>query len=141
MGIFKRKKEIKYLYDGLKVLNGYTPVFTTYTGGLYEMELTRSAINSIATHCSKLNPVINTRNYKQKRLSKILQTKPNYLMTTQQFLERLFTILLCENNVFIVPIYKDSTATEIVGFYPVRGRNSRIIEYEGVDYLRYQIDN
>ena len=141
MGIFKRKKEIKYLYDGLKVLNGYTPVFTTYTGGLYEMELTRSAINSIATHCSKLNPVINTRNYKQKRLSKILQTKPNYLMTTQQFLERLFTILLCENNAFIVPIYKDSTATEIVGFYPVRGRNSRIIEYEGVDYLRYQIDN
>ena len=141
MGIFKRKKEIKYLYDGLKVLNGYTPVFTTYTGGLYEMELTRSAINSIATHCSKLNPVIHTKNYKQKRLSKILQTKPNYLMTTQQFLERLFTILLCENNAFIVPIYKDSTATEIVGFYPVRGRNSRIIEYEGVDYLRYQIDN
>ena len=141
MGIFNRseKKKIQYLTQALKVINGYKPVFTTFNGGIYEMELTRSAINSIAMHCSKLNPIIKG-NYKHKKLSKMLATKPNYLMTTQQFLQKLFTILLCENNAFIVPIYEDNTATDIVGFYPVRTKNAEIQTYNGIEYLIYEID-
>lgn len=141
MGIFNRseKKKIQYLTQALKVINGYKPVFTTFNGGIYEMELTRSAINSIAMHCSKLNPIIKG-NYKHKKLSKMLATKPNYLMTTQQFLQKLFTILLCENNAFIVPIYEDNTATDIVGFYPVRTKNASIQTHEGIEYLIYEID-
>ena len=141
MGIFNRseKKKIQYLTQALKVINGYKPVFTTFNGGIYEMELTRSAINSIAMHCSKLNPVIKG-NYKHKKLSKMLATRPNYLMTTQQFLQKLFTILLCENNAFIVPIYEDDTATDIVGFYPVRTKNASIQTYGGIEYLIYEID-
>ena len=140
MGIFRRseKSKVKYLTEAFKVINGYTPVFTSFTGGVYEMELTRSAINSIAMHCSKLNPVVKG-NYKHRKLGKLLKTKPNYLMTTQQFLQKLFTILLCENNAFIIPIYSDITATEIVGFYPVRSINSEIRNYEGTDYLVYKI--
>lgn len=143
MGLFsklKDRKEKQYLTNEFKVINGYIPVFSTFSGGIYEMELTRSAINAIATQCSKLNPVIKG-NYKHKRLAKMLQTKPNYLMTTQQFLEKLFTILLCENNAFIVPVYSDYTATEIVGFYPVRSKGARIVEAEGVDYLIFQIND
>ena len=141
MGIFNRseKKQIQYLTQAFKVINGYNPVFTTFNGGIYEMELTRSAINSIALHCSKLNPVIKG-NYKHKKLSKMLATRPNYLMTTQQFLQKLFTILLCENNAFIIPIYEDNTATEIVGFYPVRTKNAVIQTYQGIEYLIYEID-
>ena len=137
---FKDKKIKQYITDQFKVINGYVPAFSSFKGGIYEMELTRSAINSIATQCSKLNPVIKG-NYKHKRLSKMLQSKPNYLMTTQQFLERLFTILMCENNAFIIPVYSDYTATQIVGFYPVRSKNARIEEYEGVDYLIYKIQD
>ena len=98
MGIFnkiKEKNQIKYLTNAFKVINNYTPAFSSFAGGIYEMELTRSAISSIATHCSKLNPVIHG-NYKHKKLSKLLATKPNYLMTTQQFLSKLFITLLCE---------------------------------------------
>ena len=143
MGLFsklKDRKEKQYLTNEFKVINGYIPVFSTFSGGIYEMELTRSAINAIATQCSKLNPVIKG-NYKHKRLAKMLQTKPNYLMTTQQFLEKLFTILLCENNAFIVPVYSDYTATEIVGFYPVRSKGARIVEADGEDYLIFQIND
>lgn len=141
MGLFKKNEnqKVQYLTNAFKVINNYQPVFTTYSGGIYEMELTRSAINSIAIHCSKLNPVING-NYKHKKLSKLLSTKPNYLMTTQQFLQKLFTILLCENNAFIIPIYSDDTATEIIGFYPVRSNNSKIKTFNGVDYLIYEIN-
>ncbi len=146
MGIFTRNKnynknESKYLTNYFKVITGYTPIFSTYSGGIYEMGLTRSAIHSIATHCSKLNPIIHG-NYKHKKLSKLLATKPNHLMTTQQFLEKLFTILLCENNAFIVPIYSDETATEIIGLYPVRSEGASIINGpENIDYLRYKIGN
>lgn len=142
MGIFSKFKEerkLQYLTNSFRVINNYSPAFSTFNGGIYEMELTRSAINSIAMHCSKLNPVIHG-NYKHKRLSKLLATKPNYLMTTQQFLQKLFTILLCENNAFIVPIYVDSLAEEIVGLYPVRSSGARIVNYEDEDYLVYKLN-
>lgn len=38
-----------------KTLTAYQPVYTTYRGGLYEMELTRAAIAAFARHCSKLH--------------------------------------------------------------------------------------
>lgn len=136
---FKEKRKVKYLTNAFKVINNYTPAFSTFNGGIYEMDLTRSAINSISIHCSKLNPVING-NYKHKKLSKLLSTKPNYLMTTQQFLQKLFTILLCENNAFIIPIYSDYTATEIIGLYPIRSSGARIVNYENQDYLIYKIN-
>ena len=138
LNYLKERKKIKYLTNSFKVINNYTPAFSTFNGGIYEMELTRSAINSIATHCSKLNPVING-NYKHKKLSKLLATKPNYLMTTQQFLQKLFTILLCENNAFIIPIFSDYTAIEIIGLYPIRSSGARIVNSEGEDYLVYKI--
>lgn len=143
MGLFSRffeKRKLQILTNDFRVLNGYTPAFTTYNGGLYEMEVIRSVISSISNHCSKLNPVINGNN-KHKKLSKILQTKPNKLMTMQQFLEKLVNILLIENNAYIVPIYSDYYESNIVGLYPIRSIDAKIIKYEDVDYLVYKIGN
>ena len=147
MGIFNRKKNnreerknIQRLESTFKLLTGYNSVFTTYNGGLYEMGLTRSCIDKIATQCSKLNPVINgNKNYKD--LNILLQNKPNRLMTTQQFLYRLVTILLVENNAYIIPIFENSKTMKIIGFYPARASGSRIVRYDGTDYLVYQMDN
>ncbi len=144
MGLFKSKEErkmnknVEYLTNAFKVLQGYTPMFSSYDGGIYEMELTRSAIETIALHCSKLNPVV-VGTAKERKLGKILQTQPNYLMTTSQFLERLTTILLVENNAYIVPIYSSPVSEEIVGFFPVRSVGSKIIRDNGIEYLVYKI--
>ena len=147
MGIFSKfinnreeRKGIKRLENTFKLLTGYNTVFTTFNGGLYEMGLTRSCIDKIATQCSKLHPVINgNKNY--NNLNILLQNKPNRLMTTQQFLYRLVTILLVENNAYIIPIFENSVSMKIVGFYPARSSGSKIVKYNGVDYLVYQIDN
>ena len=143
MGLFSKKieerKVLKYLTNQFKLINGYSPIYTSYDGGIYEMGLTRTCIDKIATQCSKLNPVIHgNKNY--KKIQSILQNKPNRLMTTQQFIYRLITILVVENNAYIVPIYKDKYATDIVGYYPVRSSNSQIVDYKGVDYLVYTIN-
>ena len=54
MGIIQRakdRKKIKYITSAFKLINNYTPAFSSFSGGVYEMALTRAAINSIATHC------------------------------------------------------------------------------------------
>ena len=55
-------KELRYIDSYFKMLNGYSPTFTSYNGGVYEMDLTRTAVNSFATHCSKLKPEIEGNN-------------------------------------------------------------------------------
>ena len=142
MGIFRdrmeKRKKAEYLTSNFKLINGYSPVFSTYDGGLFEMALTRTCIDKIATQCSKLHPVISgNKNY--KKINAILQNKPNKIMTTQQFIYRLATILLVENNAFIIPIYDNKFNMNIVGFYPARTSGSKIVTLNGIDYLVYKI--
>lgn len=73
-------KELKAIGNYFKMLNGYSPTFTSFSGGVYEMDLTRTAINNFATHCSKLKPEI--EGSALKSLEKTLQHKPNYFMDT-----------------------------------------------------------
>lgn len=120
MGLFnkvfgKPKISSSQLKSFFKLLNGYSPIFTSYDGGVYEMELTRSAIHAFATHCSKLKPEVIGSAYPQ--LKRILQFKPNEYMDTSKFLYRLATILSVQNTAFIVPIL--DSFENLIGYYPI----------------------
>lgn len=117
-----------------QTLNTYTPSFTTYSGGLYEMELTRSAIHSFATAVSKLKPEFTGTAY--KTLEKKMQFKPNEYMDTTKFLYRLATILSVNTTAFIIPLYHDDMVT-IRGYYPLLPQNTEIIDVGGKAWLRY----
>ena len=121
-----------------KMLNGYTPSFTTFNGSIYEYELCRSAIDRYATFCSKLKPEIQGNAY--KNLEKVLQFKPNPWMTTSQFLYRLSTILKVNTTAFIIPLYAEDYET-IIGFYPLLPQRTEIIEVNGEPWLRYRFIN
>jgi len=125
-----REVEIK---DYFKTLTAYTPVFTTFEGSLYEMELTRAITHSFATACSKLKPEIMGTAYKS--LEKTLQFRPNPFMNTVQFLYRVATILEVNNNAFIVPL-EDELGT-ITGYYPILPASCEVMDVGGVAYLRY----
>ena len=62
MGVFEKifmRPRLKRQVNGyFRMLDGYTPIFTNFDGGVYEMELTRSCIHTFASHCSKLLPVV-----------------------------------------------------------------------------------
>ena len=139
-------KFIDYLFHGrkmqvidsyFKMLNGYSPTFTSFNGGVYEMDLTRVAINSFATHCSKLKPEVEGSAH--KRLERVLQYKPNYFMDTVKFIKRLATILAVENTAFIVPI--EDEAGNLCGWYPIRPQRCEVVETAGQVYLRYLFAN
>ena len=121
-----------------KTLDAYTPSFSTYNGGLYEMELTRSAINAYATAISKLKPEFTGSAYSS--LAKRLQFKPNPYMDTTKFLYRLATILKVNTTAFIIPMYAKDMKT-IIGYYPLLPQNTEVVEVGGEPWLRYTFAN
>ena len=130
-------KQMRVIDSYFKMLNGYSPTFTSFNGGVYEMDLTRVAINSFATHCSKLKPEITGSAY--KHLERVLQFKPNYFMDTTKFIKRLATILAVEHTAFIVPI--EDKYGNLCGWYSLRAQRCEVVEAAGRVYLRYLFAN
>ena len=136
--LFPKKNQEKEVEGYFKTFNGYTPSFTSFGGGLYEMDLTRSAIHAFASQASKLKPEVTGS--AMKRLEKQLQYKPNPYMDTSKFLYRLATILSVHNTAFILPLYDDDYET-IIGFYPLLPTSAEIVEVRGQMWFRYQFAN
>ncbi|WP_236354873.1 phage portal protein [Konateibacter massiliensis] len=130
-------KQLRMIDSYFKMLNGYSPTFTSFNGGVYEMDLTRTAVNSFATHCSKLKPEITGSAY--KHLERTLQFKPNYFMDTVKFIKRVATIVAVEHTAFIVPI--EDELGGLCGWYPLRAQRCEVVEAAGQVYLRYLFAN
>ena len=131
--LFGKFKVNKLLGGFFEMLDGYTPVFTSYDGGVYEMELTRSCIHTFATHCSKLQPTVSGAD--PYGLTAILNNKPNLFHTGAQFLYKTATIYEAKNTCFIVPILDQWD--NIVGYYPVAPDHTELREDRGIPYLVY----
>lgn len=122
-------------YEGFfKMLNGYTPRFTTWSGGMYESELVRASINARATHISKLN--VELQGSARPKLQAKMKHAPNEFQTWSQFLYRLSTILDIHNTAFILPIYDEYG--EPSGIFAPVPHNVEIVQFDGVPYLRYK---
>lgn len=115
------------------MLDGYTPVFTSYDGGIYEMELTRACIHTFASHCSKLKPEVTGPD--REGIQAMLDGKPNMFMTGAQFLYKVATIYEAQNTCFIVPIV--DSFDRLTGFYPCAPSSTELREYGGEPYLVY----
>ena len=113
----KRQSAFRSLFDAvfhksiMKAIDGYfstftaySPRFTTWSGGIYEAELTRSIIERNADHASKLKPEVSGT--AQRTAARSLEWMPNPWMTTPQFLHRVSTML-------------DGNTEAITGYYPV----------------------
>lgn len=141
MGLFdsiRKKEKIENKVNSyFQTMNAYTPSFTTFEGSIYEMELTRAAIHSFATHCSKLKPEVSGSG--NQTFARMLQYKPNPLMDTKKYLYRLATSYMVDNTAMIAPLY-DRSYENIVGFYPLATPKVRIQEAEGIKYIRYEFE-
>ena len=141
MGAFKK------LFDKIKVnklmgnfftmLDGYSPVFTTYDGGVYEMELTRACIHTFANHCSKLQPKVSGAD--GRGIQAMLDGKPNPFMTSAQFLYKAATIYETQNTCFIIPIL--DRFDRIIGYYPVLPSMTELREQNGEPFCVYTFGN
>ena len=132
--LFKRPKPAEQLNTYFQMLDGYAPVFTSYDGGVYEMELTRSCIHTFANHCSKLLPSVQGAD--SRGLKHLLEGKPNLFMTSAQFVYKVATIYDAKNTCFIAPVLDEFD--RLIGYYPVNPAQTEIIDVKGEPFLRYR---
>ena len=130
MGLFEKifgKKDggaVQLAREQFKLLEGYSPAFTTWQGSVYEADLIRAAIDAHGRHAAKLRPVI--MGTAKPNLKSRLENQPNAFQTWPQLLYRVATILYAKNNVFLVPVTGDyGETTGIISIAPNRWEQSR----------------
>ena len=100
----------------------YTAQFIPFGVDMYQSDLVRACIRTLAEHTSKANAVCT-----DKRIERLLDYRPNMYMNGADFLYKTRTQLELKNTVFIY-IDRDDRAN-VKGFYPVPYSS-----YEGIDY-------
>lgn len=135
--IFGKDKRPNARVETFRMLNGYTPVFTSWNGRLYESELVRAAIDARARHISKMDiKFIGTAKPSMKAK---LEQAPNDWQTWSQFFYRLSTILDVTNTALIVPVFDRFGDT--TGIYPVLPEKAEMVQYAGRPWVRFRFAN
>lgn len=123
--------------DYWQTFTSYAPVFSSFSGGIYEQELTRAAVERFAVSCSKLEPhFVGSCN---KPIVKIFDKTPNSQMTWSQFLSRLATILECDTTAYVIPSYNDRG--DLVGIYPLKAELAEIVVYDNEPWIRFTLSS
>lgn len=141
MGAFNKlfgKFKVSQLLGGFfALLDGYTPAFTTYDGGVYEMELTRACIHTFASHCSKLQPHVTGPD--SRGIQSLLDGKPNLFHTGAQFLYKAATLYEAQNTCFITPVL--DKYGRLSGYYPAASDSVELRDKDGEPFLVYTFGN
>lgn len=136
--LFKNRPKPRGEYEGVfRMLDGYTPHFTTWGGGMYESELIRAAINARATHMSKLH--VEMMGAARPALQTKMKHSPNQFQTWSQFLYRASTLLDVHNTLFITPVFDEYG--EPSGIYTPLPQRCEIVQYGKTPYLRYEFSH
>lgn len=122
--------------DTFRLLNGYTPVWHSWGGEIYESELVRAAIDARARHISKL--AISIQGSAKPSLQTKLRLGPNEWQTWGQFLYRLSTILDVQTTALIVPVIDKGGDT--TGIYPVLPDTTELVEFKGEPWVRFRFN-
>lgn len=134
----EEQKQVALAKSTFEILNGYVPVFRTWSGEIYESQFVRSAIDAIARHAQKL--AITIEGGTKSELLTRLKKRPNGFQTWSQFLYRIATILNVQNTAFIIPLRNKFGDT--IGIYPLRATRFELIRDDNNDlWVRFYLDH
>lgn len=108
-------------YTSMQVLSGYTAKFTSWGNQPYEAAAVREAVDAIARNVAKLKPM-HIRRVGDKlqtvddQVNRMMQTRPNPNMSAYDFIYRLITTLLVENNAFA---FAKWNGMQLEGIWPI----------------------
>ena len=137
--IFGRREQPAALKNAnvFRMLEGYTPVWTTWRGSVYESELIRAALDAWGRHAAKLKP--NVKGSAAPELTNRLKVKPNAFQQWTQFLYQTATVLGARNNAFLVKTRDDyGNATGIINLVP---ETWELVEYQNEPWIRFILSN
>ena len=118
-----------------QLLDGYTPMFRTWSGSIFESDLIRAALDAHGRHAAKLQ--VNMAGEAQKTLKNRMMIAPNDFQTWSQFLYRTAVTLYCRNTAFLVPVTGEYGETSgVIGIVP---ESWELVEYQGRPYIRFTL--
>ena len=116
-----------------RLLEGYTPAFTTWRGSIYESELIRAALDAWGRHAAKLKP--NLKGSAAPEMQNKLKVRPNPYQEWSKFLYQTATVLGVRNNCFLVKTRnEDGTPSGIINIIP---ESWELVEYAGEPWIRF----
>lgn len=118
----------------------HAPAFSATDRSLYAHAQTRAIIERIALACSKLKPEFVTpegSGGSLPRMQRIVETRPNDMMSWPDMLRRLATILYVDTTAYVVPEYdRDGN---IIGLWPMKPTYAELVNYDGEPWLRFHL--
>ena len=107
----------------LRMLNGFNPTFSPFSGDAYDSDVVRAAVDAIARNAAKLKPkhirvTADGVQEMKSHIERLLSVRPNPYMSAYDFLYKVVTLLYLQNNAFIF-IDWDETGAIVRGFYPI----------------------
>ncbi len=125
MGLFKRKKKVNEPVTAFKMVNSLLTPLVPFGDVITNSDVVKMCIDRVASHCAKLKMTYIKTNEKGEEIEKngdisyALKFRPNEYMTPFQFLYKVVTLLLINDNAFIYPLYDKNEGT-LKGIYPLR---------------------
>ena len=134
--IFGRREQPAGLKNAqtFKLLEGYTPAFTTWRGSIYESELIRAALDAWGRHAAKLKP--NLKGSAAQEMQNRLKVRPNAFQEWSKFLYQTAVILGARNNSFLVKTRNEYGPTGIINIIP---QSWELVEWQGDPWIRFQL--
>lgn len=115
-----------------KLLNGWSNDFVPFDGEAYDNATGRNCIDTIARHAGKLHPrhIVrkdgNIVKNADSKLQYLLATRPNWLMTTSEFIEKIVAQYYCYNNLFVY-VQRDMNGN-VTALWPLNFNNLKLYE-------------
>lgn len=129
-----------------KLLNGYSNDYIPFDGEAYDNATGRNCIDTIARHAGKLHPRYIVRKNgniiknADGKLQYILSTRPNWLMTTSEFIEKIVAQYYCYNNLFVY-IQRDMNGN-VMSLWPLNFNHLSLYEdRKGNMYCKFIFGN
>lgn len=146
MPIFKRKNKTGSI-DALQIINNTNTFYTPFGTNISKSDVVKICIDRVAGQCAKLKPryikIENDKTVSEKsgKLSFLLKHKPNEIMTPYDFIYKVITTLLLNDNAFIYPRF-DKYTGHLIGLYPLKPITvEMVIDQSDQYYIKFLFEN
>lgn len=134
MGIFSRKKKTQESITGFKLVHNIEMPLIPFGDNIMKSDVVMICVDRVASQCAKLKGryiKVDDKGIQTEKtgdISFILKHQPNEYMTPYQFIYKVVSLLLLNNNAFVYPIY-DRFTLKLKGLYPLNPITVEPVEY------------
>lgn len=145
--IFKRKKKKLDNFNSIGLIKDITLPLVPFVDKITNSDVVLVCIDRIASQCAKLKARCIKKDEdgiateRKSNLSFLLKSKPNDFMTPYQFIYKIVSLLLLNDNAFVYPLY-DKDTLDIKALYPLNPiLVEPIVDESESYYLKFYFEN